>query len=405
SITSSTYFDFWHLELGISIGDYAYIRSTHFWENDGLMALYFLKIGLEVKREIQVGDLSTFEKAIFPIFASIGGMAMPILIFFLFTWGTGFEKGFAIPMGTDTAFALGVLMLLGKRVPIKLKIFLVTAAVADDIGAILVIAIFYSSNISVMYLMLAGAVTAVLIVFNRTGVKALTPYLVGGIILWYFFYRSGVHATIAGVVLAFTIPIYSKMSGLGFLEHLRLAVNVFYTNAPKISNEHVLLNTKQNNALEIIAKAYDEVQSPLVRLEHYLHPLSGFFIMPVFAFANADVLVHGDFEFNQLFWGIAAGLFIGKPVGIFLFAFIIDFFGFSRKPSNLTWGQIFGCGLVASIGFTMSILISNLAFSGDLAEQATLSVLFTSLIATVSSMLFFFFFSPKNEITITKDKI
>ena len=403
--TTELYNKLWHMEFGITLSNFSFIRDLHFWVNDGFMALFFLMIGLEVKREILVGELSTFEKAISPIFASVGGMLIPIAIFLYMTWGSGYEKGFAIPMGTDTAFALGVLMLLGSRIPIKLKIFLVTLAVADDIGAILVIAIFYSNEISFLYLFLALIVTCILMIFNRSGVKSLTIYLLSGILLWYFFYKSGIHATIAGVVLAFTIPVHSKISSLGFLEHLRLAVNVFYSNAPKQNEnkEQVLLNAKQNNALEIIAKAYDEVQSPLVRLEHYLHPLSGFFIMPIFAFANAGVQIQEGIVFDELFWGISAGLFIGKPLGILVFTYILDFFGISRKPSNLSWGQIFGCGLVASIGFTMSILISNLAFKGITAQQATLSVLLTSLVATIVSMLYFFFFSNKNNIVISQN--
>jgi NhaA family Na+:H+ antiporter len=374
----------------------------HFWINDGLMALFFLMVGLEVKRELLVGELSSFQKAISPIFASVGGMLFPIVIFLYCTWGSGNERGFAIPMGTDTAFALGVLLLLGNRIPIKLKVFLVTLAIADDIGSILVIAVFYTNTISYFYLTLAMLIASVLFLFNRSGIKTLMVYLLGGIILWYFFYKSGIHATISGIVLAFCIPIRSKINSTGFLEHLRLAVNVFYSSAQKQETQQVLLNAKQNNALEIIAKAYDEVQSPLVRLEHYLHPLSAYFIMPIFALANAGVKIEQGFEFNEIFWGIALGLFIGKPLGIFAFTFILDFFGISRKPSNLTWVQIFGIGLVASIGFTMSILISNLAYKeSGAADQATLSVLLASLVATAVSFLFFFIFSPKENITTT----
>jgi NhaA family Na+:H+ antiporter len=406
-IVSEKYFALWHTEFGITIGDLSFIRDAHFWVNDALMALFFLMIGLEVKREILVGELSSFQKAISPIFASVGGMLFPILIFLYFTWGGENARGFAIPMGTDTAFALGVLMLLGSRIPIKLKVFLVTLAIADDIGAILVIAIFYSGEISLDYLALALSVTALLLIFNRFGVRTLTVYFVGGLFLWYFFYKSGIHATISGIVLAFTIPIHSKISSSGFLENLRIATNVFYSNAPKDSPQ-VLLNAKQNNALEMIAQAYDEVQSPLVRLEHHLHPLSAYLIMPVFAFANAGVIIEGGFEFDNLFWGIALGLFVGKPAGIFLFTFILDILGISRKPSNLTWIQIFGVGLVASIGFTMSVLISNLAFPGS-ATHATLSVLLASLAATVVSMSFFFIFSKKENLITTaalsKDKV
>jgi NhaA family Na+:H+ antiporter len=400
-LLSQTYFSFWELEFGISIGEYSFIRDIHFWVNDGLMALFFLMVGLEVKRELLVGELSSFQKAISPLFASVGGMLFPIIIFLYCTWGSGNEHGFAIPMGTDTAFALGVLLLLGNRIPIKLKVFLVTLAIADDIGSILVIAIFYTNTISYFYLMLAVLIASILFLFNRSGVKTLIVYFLGGIILWYCFYKSGIHATISGIVLAFCIPIRSKINSTGFLEHLRLAVNVFYSNAPKQDTQQVLLNAKQNNALEIVAKAYDEVQSPLVRLEHYLHPLSAYFIMPIFALANAGVKIEQGFEFNEMFWGIALGLFVGKPFGIFIFTYILDFFGISRKPSNLTWTQIFGVGLVASIGFTMSILISNLAYKEIGADQATLSVLLTSLAATVVSFVFFFIFAPKESITTT----
>jgi NhaA family Na+:H+ antiporter len=406
-LLSEKYFELWEIEFGITIGNLSFIRDAHFWVNDALMALFFLMIGLEVKREILAGELSSFQKAISPIFASIGGMVFPIMIFLYFTWGSGDIKGFAIPMGTDTAFALGVLMLLGSRIPIKLKVFLVTLAIADDIGSILVIAIFYSGNISFDYLSLALSVTAVLLLFNRFGVRTLAVYLIGGLALWYFFYKSGIHATISGIVLAFTIPIHSKISSSSFLENLRLATNVFYSNAPKDSQQ-VLLNAKQNNALEMIAQAYDEVQSPLVRLERNLHPLSAYFIMPVFAFANAGVIVESGFEFDNLFWGISLGLFLGKPLGIFVFTFILDFLGISRKPSNLTWTQIFGVGLVAGIGFTMSILISNLALSDKLAAHATLSVLLASLVATIVSMGFFFMFSKKDDLALTavsKEKI
>ncbi|MDR1460664.1 MAG: Na+/H+ antiporter NhaA [Campylobacteraceae bacterium] len=399
-ILSHAYFSLWELKFGISIADYSFIKDVHFWVNDGLMALFFLMVGLEVKRELLVGELSSFQKAISPIFASVGGMLFPILIFLYCTWGSGNEHGFAIPMGTDTAFALGVLLLLGNRIPIKLKVFLVTLAIADDIGSILVIAVFYTNTISYFYLMLAILVTSILFLFNRSGVKTLIVYFLGGIILWYFFYKSGIHATISGIALAFCIPIRSKINSTGFLEHLRLAVNVFYSNAPKQDTQQVLLTAKQNNALEIIAKAYDEVQSPLVRLEHYLHPLSAYFIMPIFALANAGVKIEQGFEFNEMFWGIALGLFVGKPLGIFAFTYILDFFGISRKPSNLTWTQILGVGLVAGIGFTMSILISNLAYKG-VADQATLSVLITSLAATVVSFVFFFIFAPKENITTT----
>lgn len=401
--TSDTYFHFWELDFGITIGNFSFIRSAHFWVNDALMALFFLMLGLEVKRELLVGHLSTFEKAIAPIFASIGGIIFPILIFLYFTWGTGSEAGFAIPMGTDTAFALGILMILGKRIPTKLKVFLVTLAVGDDVGAILVIAIFYGHSIAYDYLIYTIAATALLFLLNRIGIRSLTPYIICGVAVWYLSYKTGVHPTISGLILACAIPLRSKISSLGFLEHLRIAVNVFYANTIiQKENEQILLNNKQNNALEIIGQAYDEVQSPLVRLEHYLHPLSAFLIMPIFAFANAGVKLENGIMVNEIFWGISLGLLIGKPFGIFCMTYIVHILGISKKPSSLSWGHIFGAGLVASIGFTMSILISTLSYESAIQQQATLSVLVASLVAIVVSIVYFLFLSPNNDESTTK---
>ncbi|MFV0481764.1 MAG: Na+/H+ antiporter NhaA [Campylobacteraceae bacterium] len=321
--------------------------STHQWVNDVLMALFFLSIGLEVKRELLIGNLSNFKSAAFPVIAAFGGMIVPALIFTLFTLNTAFTKGFGIPMATDIAFALGVLLLLGKRVPNDLKVFLLTLAVVDDLGAIVVIALFYSKGLILTNLALAFFVLLALFILNKMGIKNLIFYFIGGVFLWYFVHESGIHATIAGVLFAFCIPLRIK-------------------GGVKLS--------------------------PLVKLEHKLSPFSSYFIMPIFALFNAGVVLSGNIEFNVLSLGIIFGLLFGKPIGILAFTFISVKLGMANKPSILNWNHIFAVGILAGIGFTMSIFISSLSFDGLLLDNAKISVLIGSLLAGVIGSLYFKFF-------------
>ncbi|MEO5720318.1 MAG: Na+/H+ antiporter NhaA [Chthoniobacterales bacterium] len=298
--------------------------SLSHWVNDALMAIFFLMIGLELERELYNGELSDFKNALLPIFAALGGLAFPALIHFSLNAGTPTAAGIGIPMATDIAFALGVLAILGRRVPAALKVFVVAFAVIDDLCAIILIAVFYTAKFSLLYLAGALTVWALLIAANRLfKVRALTPYLIGGALMWFFMFRSGVHATIAGVLLAFTLPFSARA---------------------------------------------DDAESPSHKLEHFLHKPVAFVILPIFALANTAILIDANWgaaltSANSL--GIIGGLVLGKPLGIALLSFLAVAFGVCKLPPALDWRHIFGAGLLGGIGFTMSIFITNLAFVGD----------------------------------------
>ncbi|WP_409268005.1 Na+/H+ antiporter NhaA [Massilia sp. BHUDP2] len=328
---------FWHqVVAGLSI---------EHWVNDALMAIFFLLIGLELKRELVNGELSDLKNAMLPMLAAAGGIAVPALIHFGLNAGTPTQAGVGIPMATDIAFALGVLALLGSRVPASLKIFLTALAVMDDLGAIIVIALFYTAELSFLYLLGALAVFAGLLALNRVlRVMALLPYLAGGALMWFLMLKSGVHATIAGVLLAFTIPYSSRE---------------------------------------------DDAESPSHRLEHVLHKPVTFLILPIFALANTGIIIGAGWETELLSsnsLGIIAGLVVGKPVGIFLFSFAAVALGLCRLPLDLAWRHILGAGLLGGIGFTMSIFITNLAFvgAGDTINASKMAILVASLVAGIA---------------------
>lgn len=313
--------------------------SIEHWINDGLMAIFFLLIGLELEREIYKGELSNVKDALLPIFAAIGGMLIPAGIFLALNFGTKTQAGAGIPMATDIAFALGILSLLGNRVPVSLKVFLTALAVIDDLGAIIIIAIFYTKELLWINLLIALGIFAVLLVLNRLKVKSLIPYLLGGVAMWYFMLVSGVHATIAGVLLAFAIPF-----GDGGEE------------------------------------------STSYKLQHYLHKPVAFVILPIFALANTAIFFEGDIseiltQNNSL--GIALGLIVGKPLGIFLLSFLAVSFGLCKLPSDINWKSVLGVGFLAGIGFTMSIFITLLAFDNDIMviNNSKLVILLSSLMA------------------------
>ncbi len=330
------YADFWHSDLGP-------LKIEH-WVNDALMAIFFLLIGLELKRELYVGDLSNIQSALLPIFAAIGGMLAPALIHAALNAGTPTQAGFGIPMATDIAFAIGALALLGSRIPASLKILVVAFAVIDDLGAIIIIAVFYTAQLSLGYLGGAIIVCLALLILNRgLRVMSLTPYLLGGALLWFLMLKSGVHATIAGVMLAFTIPFAAK----------------------------------DNNA-----------RSPSYRLEHFLHKPVAFMILPIFALANTGVIVGSDWlqslsSANSI--GIMAGLVLGKPLGVMLLCYVAVAIGWCRLPAGLSWRHIAGAGMLGGIGFTMSIFITNLAFATSAAEinRSKMAILVASVAAGV----------------------
>ena len=378
------YYNLWHMPLGVTLGDRTISMTLTYWINDGLMALFFLMVGLEIKREMVLGELSSVSKASFPIVAAIGGIAIPALIYVAFN--TENPMGFGIPMATDIAFALGILMLLGAKVNPAVKLFLVALAVVDDLGAVLVVATVYTSEIKAEYFLHAGIAYGLIWFLNYSGVKKILPYLILGIFLWIFIHEIGIHATIAGVLLAFAIPISSKIDEKEFIEKTRASVDDFEKNIDEIP----ILNHHQTDALESIAYGYDKVQNPLVRLEHNLHGLSAFFIMPLFAFSNAGVLI--DFSTVSanlmIVSGVVFGLLIGKPVGIFGLTYLLTKLRIIKKPDNITWFEVIAVGFLGGIGFTMSIFITHLAFVDEgIIAAVKLGIFGASFIAAVFGIL------------------
>lgn len=346
-----------NLELGFNTSSLHLKYPILLWINDGLMAIFFLLVGLEIKREIIEGELSSFSQASLPVLAAIGGVAVPALIYFFFNNGDlHTSKGWGIPMATDIAFALGILSLLGNKVPSGLKIFLAALAIVDDLIAILVIALFYSSELNFVYLGYAGALFVLLIIFNRMGIKNLLFYLVPGVVIWYFIHHSGIHATIAGVLVAITLP----------------------------TNE-------------------EDTDSPLEKLEHALTRPVNFIIMPVFALVNTNITFESTMIeglFSNLGLGIILGLFLGKPIGIFAMSWLSVKFKIAQLPQSTTWTHVLGLGLLGGIGFTMSIFIALLSF-GDLLHQneAKFAILIASTIAGISGFCILSLYNKKQKKT------
>ncbi len=387
---SQFYFDLWHTPVGLEIGERILDMDLGHWVNDGLMALFFLLIGLEIKRELMVGELSSLRKAAFPLVAALGGIVVPMFFYMAVNLQQGGQlSGFGIPMATDIAFALGFLLLLGSRVPLALKIFVISLAVFDDLAAVILVALFYTSSLDLPALGYAAATLAALVLLNRLGIKKLVPYLLLGILLWFWVEASGIHATIAGILLALTIPVGSRISSERFLDISRYELDAFGKH--ETNRKNMLLTPEQQDSLEAIEDAYEAVQNPLVRLEHRLHPIRAFFIIPLFAFANAGVqIAGGSFQLlSPVSLGILLGLTLGKPLGIIGITYLTERLGWVQKPSSLSWKHIIGAGILGGVGFTMSIFITQLAFE-DAATIATakLPIVACSLVMGIIGVLY-----------------
>ncbi|MBB6500745.1 Na+/H+ antiporter NhaA [Pedobacter cryoconitis] len=379
-----SYHHLWDIKFSIGFDRYVLNKPLHIWINDGLMALFFFVIGLELKREFMEGELSTLKKASLPMMAALGGMLVPAVIFFCINKGLDSEHGWGIPMATDIAFALALLSMAGKHIPASLKVFLSALAVADDLGAVLVIAFFYTGNLDFVPLGIAGVFLLILIAGNKLGVRSSAFYLLIGIAVWIGFLLSGVHATIAGVLVAFTIPAVTKINEEAFSANLGKLALDFEQEVP---NCGLLTTPAQHKTIEKIRTLTLAAETPLQKIEYALHPWVAFVIMPLFALANAGILIGANFFsalVNPVSIGVISGLIIGKFVGVLLFTWLMVKTGLAQLPDQANWKHITGVALLAGVGFTMSLFISNLAFEKpEFIEQAKYGILIASLVAGV----------------------
>jgi NhaA family Na+:H+ antiporter len=388
-IANSGLAGFYHqlLEQKLIIGfpSYAVLElDVKHWINDGLMAIFFLVAGLEIKREVTVGELSSPEKAITPVVAAAGGLIVPAFIFFFFNYDTPFRTGWGIPIATDIAYSLGILALLGKRVPVQLKIFLTALAIADDLGAILVIAFFYSAQIDWVQIGVAGVIFLFLLLLKRKGVKSLSVFTCIGFFFWACFVHSGIHPTIAGVLLSLTIPLEAKSDTLEFRRRAAEHIDNLQNANPE---ESPLTEPQQVEILEGVRREAKAAHPPSLRLENGLTGFNAFVVIPLFALANAGVKLDVSLEEvlqSPLALGIILGLLLGKVLGITLFTFLGKQLGWIALPPNTSWGQLIGLGFIAGIGFTMSLFITNLAFAdAAVVKVAKISILIASLLAAI----------------------
>lgn len=386
-----SYHYIWHeLKVGFAWGDIDMITSLHHWINDGLMALFFFTVGLEIKREVMGGELSSLKKASMPIAAAIGGMIIPAIFYAIVVISyPEYMSGWGIPMATDIAFALGLLALLGKRVNINIKIFLTALAIADDLGAVLVIAVFYTEAIDYSELLTGGFFIAILVLANFTGVRRTVFYAIVGFVgVWLAFVFSGVHATIAGVLIALTIPANTKIGEDEYIKKLSRCLNKFKKEAP---NDISLLSKEQAHVLSDIHSLNEQAQTPLQKLEHSMHPITAYFILPIFALSNAGVHIEGSIMqmiFHPISLGIIVGLVLGKFIGISLFSRLMVALKIAVLPQGIEWKHIYGVAFLAGIGFTMSMFISDLAFvSAEYKQIAKVGIMAASVISATLGML------------------
>lgn len=401
---ADAYHAFWSHPVSLQVGSFNLF--SHHGEpltlmafiNDALMAVFFFSVGLEIKREVLVGELSSLRQALLPIIAAVGGMLIPVLLYFALTAGTPAADGLAIPMATDIAFSLGVLSLFGKRVPLSLKIFLTAFAVVDDIGGILVIAFGYTSHLDAAYLLGALGVLLLLAVANRMRVMSRTFYCWAGIVVWYLFLQSGVHATIAGVLVAFTIPSIPCLNVKKYIARIRENVAEF----PHFDKSSILLTPNQIDILKSIESASDRVISPLQFMEDRMHGMVNYLIMPLFAFANAGITLSGaeGAVAGPVTYAIVIGLVLGKSVGIYLFTWLAVRSRVTALPQGMNWQNVAGVSLLGGIGLTVSLFIANLSFGETdevLLNQAKLGVLVGTVLAGVLGYVVLRYVLPKQE--------
>jgi Na+:H+ antiporter, NhaA family len=387
---AASYDALWHTKVTIGADRFGLTYDLHHWINDGLMALFFFVVGLEIKRELLAGELASVRRAALPIAAALGGMLVPAALYAAINWGSPAIRGWGVPMATDIAFAIGVLALLGKRAPLGVKVFVTALAVVDDIGAVLVIALFYTPAVDWAALGAAIAFLGAAFAANRLGVRQPLPYALLGIGLWAAVLQSGVHATIAGVLLALAIPATQRIDAVGFLARSRRLLDDFREASRR--DPRALMNEDQQWAVAALEEACEQVQTPLQRLEHLLHPWVAFAIMPLFALANAGVTLTATevaaAASDRVTLGVFVGLVLGKQVGVTLFSWLAVRLRLAALPAGVTWRHVYGASWLTGIGFTMSLFVAGLAFGeGDALARAKAGILAASVVAGVVGWL------------------
>jgi NhaA family Na+:H+ antiporter len=407
------YAQLWHFEFGVAIDHRSFEQSLHHWINDGLMAIFFFIVGLEIKRELLTGELSSFRKALLPIVAALGGMIAPALIYSAFNYGHEGVHGWGIPMATDIAFAAGVIGLFSNRVPRALPVFLIALAIVDDLGAVAVIAIFYTETIEMRPLLVGIGGVLFSLLLGRLGFRNAWLYAILGGIIWFEFLASGVHATVAGVLFAFTIPASARYESGVFSRRLRLLLARY--ESPTASFDTRPISPEQQSIVRAIEDECIHVEAPLQRLEHKIHPMVVLLIVPLFAFANSGVQI----DFSQLgnmlaqrpSLGIILGLVIGKQAGVFLSSWLTVKLGLAELPEGVSWKHLYGAACLAGIGFTMSLFIAQLAFPGAghgtanmLLDEAKIGILMASIISGVWGLIVLALISPAKQDVPTASK-
>jgi NhaA family Na+:H+ antiporter len=387
----SSYHSTWHTELTISLGHFQITRSLVHWIDEALMTLFFFTVGLEIKRELLVGELASFKRALLPITAALGGMLLPAAIYAAFNYGKSTANGWGIPMATDIAFSLAVLAVLRDRVPLGLRVFLSAFAIADDLGAVLVIALFYTQEIVWQYLLVSGFFLLALALVNRLWISWTFVYAFLGIGMWFFIFGSGVHATVAGVLVAMFIPARARYDTDSFLGQVKSYMEQFECE-PGSCGYTILLNQEHLSAVRAIEEACHDVATPLQRLEHGLQPWVSFLVLPLFALANAGLVLEElhltDAIIHPVTLGVTLGLVVGKPLGISLFTYLASKITRAPLPAGVTWPHIIGAGILGGIGFTMSLFISALSFyRAEFAEFSKLGIIMGSLVSAVLGLL------------------
>jgi NhaA family Na+:H+ antiporter len=381
---------FWKTKIGFKIGAFEEVHSLQHWINDGLMAVFFFVVGLEVKRELVLGELRDLKTATLPIAAAVGGMIVPACVYLSLQYGQPGEPGWGIPMATDIAFVVGCLAILGRRIPRSLRVMLLSLAIADDIGAILVIAIGYTDNLNIIALILAVVGVGITIGMMKLGIQNMGLYLLVMVLVWYAFHESGIHATIAGVIFGFLTPAkpwISQSRLKAIVEKVGHFLQGGEWEGPK--QRYRLLRKMELASRETICS--------LERFEHELHPWSAFYIMPVFALANAGVAIElSDFK-NPLGMAVMLGLVVGKPLGIVLFSWLAVKLGLARLPEEISWGMVTGAGFLAGIGFTMAIFIASLALGDNLLDAAKVGIIIGSVVSGIAGVVLLVFFTSKPE--------